>query len=85
MIPKRLLGRFRLGSVISPQLGAFIMFKFMKKKEIKKEESVVTSTTDKIFEIKQTFINKLDLNLGRSDLNTLVDKINEIISILNTK
>lgn len=85
VIPKRLLGRFRLGSAISPQQGAFIMLNFMKKKEAKKEEPVVTSTFTQPIEIKTPFVEKLDLNLGRHDLNLLVEKINEIISVLNSK
>lgn len=53
----------------------------MKKKEVKKEESVKETivTTPGAIEVKEVGISPLEIDLGRGDLNLMRDKINEII------
>lgn len=50
--------------------------------EIKEIKEVVYSKSD-IGEVKKIAIAKLSLSTGRADLDSMVEKLNEIIDVLN--
>ena len=54
----------------------------------KKEKTTISKTRDVDIQIRpkgfKEPINELELDLGRQDLNSVVDKLNEVIRRLNT-
>ena len=55
----------------------------MAKKKIQEIEDTTKTTVEEVLVVQNERVAALDLDFGRTDLNMLVGKVNEIIEVIN--